>query len=115
MPAGASSVLLCRYAGLGQGPSGFGLLAQHDVSAAATVANLVSLLNRLHPQSSHPISCPLDNGTEMLAFFSYPTKSALRLTISLSGCEVITNGHVARTASLPPGATLLARLTQLVA
>jgi hypothetical protein len=78
------------------------------------VANLVGLLNRLHPQSSHVISCPFDNGTEMLAFFSYPTQPALRLTISLTGCEVITNGHVARTASLPPGATLLARLTELV-
>jgi hypothetical protein len=33
----------------------------------------------------------------------------------LSGCRIVTNGHVIRTAALAPGPTLIGQLTSLLA
>jgi len=83
------------------------------VDAGAELDLLVHEFNALRPSPPF-ISCPMDNGSTDLAIFEYPTPPAARISVGLSGCRIVQNGHLTRTASLAPGPALLERLGALL-
>jgi hypothetical protein len=103
VPSGASSVLVCSYSGLVEphavsytGPPhrliGDGLVIDHQ-----TVGRLGSGLDAIPPTSpNEAFSCPADFGNQLVAYFRYPAGVDDPVTIGLSGCQMITNGHVRR-------------------
>jgi hypothetical protein len=106
VPAGARQVLLCRYSGLGAYPNPFGarsfrLIAHHLVAARATVTQLTGGLNALEKQTgAHSYACPMDDGAAIIAFFRYGSRSDDPVTVGLSGCSAVTNGHLNRLAGV---------------
>ncbi|MGI8571901.1 MAG: hypothetical protein ACR2L9_04640 [Solirubrobacteraceae bacterium] len=121
VPAGARQVLLCRYRGFGVDPKpvgsgSFRLIAHHLVSTRATVKGLASELNALKPATGVR-ACPSDNGTAIIAFFRYGSapKADDPVTVDLSGCSSVTNGHLQRTAGTLSGLKLLRQLEALTA
>jgi hypothetical protein len=88
VPAGARSVLLCRY-GIRR------LVAHRLVSSSATVPRLAGGLNAL-PSAAGAYSCPNDDGEEIIAHFGYGSGPDDPVSVELSGCQVATNGHVHR-------------------
>ena len=55
-----------------------------------------------------------DDGSADLAVFAYAGSPDDIVTVGLSGCATVTNGHISRTAALTPGPALLDRLANLV-
>jgi hypothetical protein len=114
VPAGAETLLLCSYRGLNPpGRQAHDLLAQRTVTEPAEVATLSRQLDTLRP-APPLVACPLDDGSEVVASFLYREAPPDPVTVGLSGCELVSNGRLTRTASLPPGPALLGRLTALV-
>jgi len=103
VPSDARSVLVCSYSGLEEpravsytGPPhrliGDGLVLDHG-----TVERLASGLDAIPPTSPNvAFSCPADFGNQLVAYFRYRTGVDDPVTIGLSGCQMITNGHVNR-------------------
>ncbi len=116
VPAGVRQVLLCRYSAAGLAPESVlpGRLIVHRlVAKLATVKSLASGLDALKTLPGS-YSCPADNGTAIIAFFRYRTKSDDPVTIGLSGCLSVTNGHLNRLAGITaPGRNLLRQLEAL--
>ena len=115
-PGGATGAIVCRYAGLNAHPR-LGLTAAAVVRSRATVDQLVWRLDALRPIPNELFSCPAATGEEILAELRYPGGQAVRITVGLSGCDIVTNGAVARTTvgfgrpgSGPPLLKLLTRL-----
>lgn len=113
VPAGARSLLLCSYHGLNPPADARRLERTRTVTAASGLAAIVGQINALTTQSGIS-GCPMDDGSAILAIFTYPTAPPDPVSIGLTGCRIVTNGHLTRTASLPPGPTLLARLSTLL-
>ena len=113
VPAGAVALLLCSYRGLNpSGPSRH-LLARHTLADPAEVAALSRQFDALRPPPPL-VACPMDDGSEIVASFLYREAPPDPVTVGLSGCEIVSNGRLTRTASLPPGPALLERLAALV-
>jgi hypothetical protein len=115
VPAGAQQVLLCRYSGVGLNRGkAVRLIALRLVHKRATVDRLAAEFNTLRPLGG-AYNCPSDSGAAIIAFFRYgsASKSDDPVTVGLSGCVTVTNGHLTRTAIWPPGPTLLRRLEAL--
>src|SRR5581483_7176187 len=116
VPAGAVSVLVCRYNGLAE-PfhphwRAFALLGSKSIAGRRATARLASRFNRLPPAPTGPyaISCPADFGDAIVVYFRYRSGGANPVTVALSGCAFATNGPlVKRTTS-----SLLADLKSLV-
>ncbi len=113
VPAGARQVLLCRYSGLAGFPTpvasaSFRLIARHLVITRTTVGSLASELNALKPATGAR-ACASDNGTAIIAFFRYGSapRADDPVTIELSGCSSVTNGHLQRTAGTVSGLKLV--------
>jgi hypothetical protein len=109
VPAGARGVLLCRYAGLNPPAKRSSLVASKQVGKAATVAELSRQLNAL-PRQVGVFSCPDDTGAMIVAYFHYRGASDDVVSVQTSGCELVSNGHVHRTAALAHGPQLLGEL-----
>jgi hypothetical protein len=113
VPAGATALLLCSYHGLNP-PSQSGKLDQaRRVTGARELSQLTHAFDTL-PKVPRGIFCPMDDGSAILATFSYSYAPSNPVSIGLTGCQIVTNGHVTRTASRTPGPALLAELTALV-
>jgi hypothetical protein len=106
VPAGARTVIVCRYNGLPNPPPlstpgypSFGLIAARTVTSAARVAHLAAELDAI-PQSNStlPLACPADVGTAIVAYFHYPSGRDDPVTVDLTGCQNVSNGHVNRLA-----------------
>jgi hypothetical protein len=54
-------------------------------------------------------SCPMDDGSEILALFEYGSGPADPVTVDLTGCSIATNGRVTRMA----GAAIVSQLEAL--
>jgi len=109
VPSGTTGVLLCRYRGLNPYAKRFRLIASDKVSNAATAAQLSEQLNAL--QKLVGVSaCPDDTGALIIAYFHDPHAADDIVSVDTSGCEPVSNGHVHRTASLPPGPQLVREL-----
>jgi hypothetical protein len=56
----------------------------------------------------------MDDGSAILAVFGYPAAPPSPVIVGLTGCRTVANGHLTRTASLPPGPVLLSRLDAIL-
>jgi hypothetical protein len=114
VPAGATSLVLCRYRGLNPPTLARRLLAMRRVTDRTDVASIAAALNAL-PVSRGAFSCPMDDGSEILATFTYARRASVAIRIGLRGCETVTGIHPpVRTAARPAGQRLIARLERLV-
>jgi hypothetical protein len=113
VPTGARSLLLCSYRGLDPPGQAHQLERQRAVGAGPALNGLVREFDNL-PARSGLTSCPMDNGSAILALFGYAVLPTDEVSVGLSGCQVVTNGRVTRTASLGPGPALVAELSRLV-
>jgi hypothetical protein len=82
------------------------------------VRQLVAEFNRL-PSLRGAVACPNDDGSEIVAWLAYPGGHQVPVSVGLTGCALVTNGSVHRTAAgfgTPRafGPQLLTSLEQLV-
>lgn len=104
VPPGATAMLLCRY-----GPGGR-RVRERSITSTATVSRLAQELNAL-PTASGTYSCPLDDGESVVADFSYPSGPENPVSVALSGCAEVSNGHVHRIAD---GSRVVTRMEGLI-
>ena len=97
VPPGARALLLCRYSGLGAPGGAFRLEVHSLVTDLATVARLARELDALMPATG-VYHCPSDTAADVVARFLYTSGPADPVTVDLTGCNVVTNGHVHREA-----------------
>ncbi len=110
---GPTSLLLCSYYG---GASGE-LERSRLLHAEPTLTWLVHAFDALRSYpagTTRTIACGADDGSADLAVFAYAGSPDDIVTVGLSGCATVTNGHISRTAALTPGPALLDRLANLV-
>lgn len=114
VPRGAVSLTVCRYNGLPgdpesvQGMPAHKLIAAGTTSDGGTIARLSAELDAIRPlRPGATYGCPADFGSKLLAFFVYRSRPGDVVTIGLTGCNSITNGHVRR---LGRGAPVIGRL-----
>ncbi len=119
VPRGAVSLTVCRYNGLAGDPrSVHGVAARKLVAAGTTgnssmIAKVTTELDAIRPtRPGVSYGCPADFGTKLMAFFAYPSRRGDVVTVDLSGCNTITNGHVHR---LGRNAPVIGQLTGLAA
>lgn len=117
-PAGASTLRLCRYAGLNARPR-FALTWSRLLRSRRLVSALVRDLDRLQRFPPGLVNCPEDDLSQIEVLLAYPGGRVLTISVGLTGCRAVTNGSVARTAlgfgSPPPmvGPELLGTLERL--
>lgn len=104
VPPGANAILLCRY-----GPNGHRVL-ERTVTAGSTVSRLARELNAL-PSAMGSYNCPSDDGESVVADFSYATDAPDPVSVGLSGCQSVSNGHVSR---LGAGKPVISRIAGLI-
>ncbi len=115
VPAGARAILVCRYSGLNAPGGAFRLEVHSLVSEQATVARMARELDALAPTTG-VYHCPSDSAAALVARFLYATGPQDPVTIDLTGCNVVTNGHVHREAGTSAaGRSLIRNLVQLTA
>ena len=97
-PAGATAIRLCRYSGV-NAPGLPGLLlvrsTLHDIPSL--VSRMAREFDRL-PAWSGALWCPADDGSEIIVLLAYPDRHAVTIGVGLTGCAVVTNGSLGRTA-----------------
>jgi hypothetical protein len=114
VPSGARWLVLCRYHGLNPAALAGRLERSAAVTAHTTLTGVAAELNALPSQGNYVFHCPMDDGSEILAIFGYPSGTTDTVSIGLTGCQLVTNGRITRTASRPPGPALLATLGRLL-
>ncbi|HEY5332652.1 MAG TPA: hypothetical protein VIJ21_03830 [Solirubrobacterales bacterium] len=99
VPAGATSMRICRYYGFGAGTqtpktqARVGKLQdQALVHGRDLLESLALALKELEAAPKGPISCPFDEGAQLYAVFSYRDAKPVILDVSLSGCEFVSGG-----------------------
>lgn len=115
-PHGANAIRLCRYRGGNAHPPG-SLIGARVVTSRATIRELTDELDSLK-QLPDGVHCPNDDGSKIIAVLSYPTHHQLTIAVGLSGCELVTNGDLHRTAANiagqnPQGPKLIAQLKRM--
>jgi hypothetical protein len=101
VPAGATSLRICRYYGSGylgkQTPKTQARAGELQDRAVVNGRDLLESLTlefkELEAAPKGPISCPADEGAELYAVFSYRDAKPVILDVSLSGCRFVGNGH----------------------
>jgi hypothetical protein len=116
VPDGPSEVLLCRYSGLGvnppSSPRAFRLVDDLFVVNRSTVTTLAGALDRL-PVLGGTFSCPADFADAVVAEFRYRSGPADPVRVGLSGCDLVSNGHVHRAALFSSGQSLVKQLVAM--
>lgn len=113
-PLGAGAVRLCRYGTLPE----LGLRRSTLLTASSVTKRLLADFDRLPPPPLH-VRCPEDLGSEIVAYLAYPAGHRVAIAVSLTGCQLATNGELVRSASgfatsNRSGPALLAELRRLV-
>lgn len=114
-PAGGGAIRLCRYSGVNARPR-LTLVSSRLLDAPALVRQLESEFNHL-PSPHGVVACPNDDGSQILALVTYPGGHQVSISVGLSGCALVTNGSVHRTAAGPGSASgprLVKQLEQLL-
>ena len=112
-PAGASAIRLCGYDGLNAKPR-FKLAASAFIRNRRVMVELVSEFDALPSLRPGVFACPDDDGSEIIALLAYPDGHEVTISASVTGCSVVSNGDVARSADYgPPGPHLMAQLERL--
>lgn len=97
VPPGARAIRLCRYAGQND-PKPLALARAVRVGAPRAVRALVWQFDAVPlPRPGTPpetLVCPLDDGSEILAYFAYAHRAIVAVRVGLAGCSEVTNGHV---------------------
>jgi hypothetical protein len=112
VPAGASSLRLCRYLGLNARPP-LRLARSVLETRPSLVSGIGAAFDSLPSPPPGPSSCPSDSGAEIVVFFAYPDGQAVTVGVRLSGCLAVTNGNLIRTTIAPSGSQLLSELKRL--
>ncbi len=116
-PPNPSAIRLCRYSGLNAHPR-LTLVGSRLLDSRSAVQQLVSEFDRL-PSLTGAVACPADDGSQILAALTYPAGHEVTITVGLTGCDLVTNGSVHRSAAgigspRPFGPQLVAELEHLV-
>lgn len=116
-PPGASAIRLCRYSGLNAHPR-LTLVGSRLLESRRLVQQLVSEFDRL-PSLTGAVACPADDLSQVLAVLTYPAGHQVTITVGLTGCALVTNGSVHRSAAgigspRPFGPQLVAQLERLI-
>lgn len=101
MPPGAVAARLCSYSGLGSSQGRFpphSLTRSRLVDTAGPLADLAADFNALPTLPQPLIQCPLGDGSEIVAFITYPGGRSLTITLRNTGCAEVTNGALLRSA-----------------
>jgi hypothetical protein len=110
---GAVRLLLCRYRGLNPGSTALRLRSSRVITDRVEVASIVSTLDAL-PVARVRVSCPMDDGSAILASFGYSAGPEAIIRVGLRGCRTVTGPHPpVRTAVTTAGARLIATLERL--
>jgi len=96
-PPGVDAIRLCRYAGLNAHPR-LALVASRLLESRTIVHQLVTEFDRL-PSLNRAVACPNDDGSQILAMLAYPGGHQVMISVGLTGCALVTNGSVHRTAA----------------
>jgi hypothetical protein len=125
VPPGTVAVLLCTYYN-GPNPrsgthpflypaSEFNQLHRERlVSERSKLTLLASEFDALRAMHGTTV-CPADTGGAELAIFTYRRAPDDPIMVGLSGCEIVSNGHAARSAAFPPdGPALVDHLAMLL-
>jgi hypothetical protein len=83
------------------------------ITGASQLGRLTHEFDML-PDASKLVFCPMDDGSAILATFIYTDAPSNPVSVGLTGCQIVTNGDVTRTAARAPGPELVAQLTALV-
>jgi hypothetical protein len=113
VPPGATSVLLCRYRGLNPAATAHRLARARLVANAVEVKRFITELDGL-PELKGRVPCPMDDGSEITATFDYSHAATATVSVGLTGCRMVSNGRLTRTAESTTGARLLDQLMKLV-
>lgn len=121
VPRGAISLTVCRYNGLAGAPRSVRAVGPNKLVAAGVtgdqtmIAKVTAELDAIRPtRPGAAFGCPADFGSKLLAFFAYRSRAGDVVTIDLSGCNTITNGHVRRLGLSAPVIGQLTGLAQPV-
>lgn len=115
VPSGAIALTVCRYNGLNAtalAPQ-FGLAAIGTTDDQTTVSNLAGELDALKPTTG-TYNCPSDDGSAVIAYFTYTTGVDDIVKVGLAGCNAITNAHITRLGLDAPVVGQLQALTRAV-
>ena len=111
---GATGLLLCRYRGLNPRSTALRLRSSRLLTDRSEIASITATLSAL-PRETAGIHCPMDDGSAIIARFTYARGGEAVVRIGLSGCRTVTGlSPPVRTASTPAGARLITRLERLV-
>jgi hypothetical protein len=113
VPAGPQSLLVCAYHGLNPRSLAGRLARSGSIGAGSELSTIVDEFDALHA-SVGLSGCPMDDGSTILAIFGYPQPPSSPATVAPTGCRIVGNGHLTRTASLAPGPTLIERLNSIL-
>ncbi len=118
-PAGATTIELCRYSGLNATPR-LTLVRSRLLRAPSLVRELLGEFNRLPSPGSGVFHCPQDDASQIVAALGYPSGREVTISVELTGCRLVTNGSVRRSAAAigaprPFGPRLVGQLERLVA
>ena len=113
-PAGATAIRLCRYAGLNGSPR-LGLVSSRLITSAGLVAELVREFDTLPSMPPGAFSCPADDGSQIAASLRYGGGQNVTISVGLTGCRLVSNGSVHRTAAGDSGSQLVTQLEHLLA
>jgi hypothetical protein len=110
---GAATLLLCRYRGLNPARTALRLRSSRVVTDRAVVGSITAAFDHL-PRQRASFHCPMDDGSAILATFSYARGADVAIRVGLRGCRTVTGPYLpVRTAISPGGARLVARLERL--
>jgi hypothetical protein len=101
---------LCAYSGLNGKPR-FGLLRSTVIRSSALRRKIVHELDQLR-RASGVAECPADDGSQIVGFLAYARRRQVTISVATSGCEVVSNGDITRTAA---GTHFLSLLEQVTA
>lgn len=99
VPGHPEAVLLCRYSGLNGRPR-LALVRARTVTDPDTIRRLAHELDALPTAGSGVINCPADFADSVIAYFVYATPEPDPVTVDLSGCQAVGNGHGQRLAGM---------------
>jgi len=98
VPLGAAAMRLCRYAGVNGHPPG-ALVHSRLVTDPVLLGELTEQFNGLPAFPPGPVSCPIDDGSQILALLVYADGRNVTIASDLTGCQLVTNGDLIRTAA----------------
>lgn len=112
-PHGATSIELCKYSGLNGRPRK-SLIAKASVTSRRTVATMTRYLDALPKATSGTVACGVVDGSETVAYLTYPNERPIPIEIETSGCLNASNGYYTASQTGPSAPKLTRLMTRLL-